>query len=102
MLTQIYGAITKKNLEYQGNIVKERFNKAGFKAKRSGFFQKINRVEVIEHGTAVYFWCSHMSNFIVYGDSKKGTYDKLNQMFMYISLHEHDTYIKLSDFIVRR
>lgn len=37
-------------------MIKERFNNANFKSKRSGGKQIINRVEVVEHGTVVYFW----------------------------------------------
>lgn len=43
---RIYGTVTKKDLLW----------KANFKSKRSGGKQIINRVEVVEHGTAVYFW----------------------------------------------
>lgn len=99
---RFYGTVTKKNLLYKANMVKERFNRAGFKAKRSGYPQKINRVEVIEHGTAVYFWCSHMSNFVVYGGSKKGTYNKLSDLLLHICFEENKDYISLSDFIVKR
>ena len=102
MLSKVYGTITKKSLLNKANLVKERFNHAGFKAKRSGCFQKINRVEVVEHGTAVYFWCSHMSNFVVYGGSKKGTYNKLNVLLMHICFEENNDYISLSDFIVKK
>lgn len=102
MLSKVYGTVTKKNLMWIANMVKERFNNANFKAKRSGWQQKINRVEVVEHGTAVYFWCSHMSNFVVYGGSKKGTYNKLCNMLFYICSEENKDYISLSDFIVKR
>ena len=99
---RFYGTCTKKNLLRKANIVKERFNNANFKAKRSGRQQKINRVEVVDHGTAVYFWCSHMSNFVVYGGSKKGTYNKLCDMLLHICFEENKDYISLSDFIVKK
>lgn len=67
----IYGTVTKKDLLWKANMVKERFNNANFKSKRSGGKQIINRVEVVEHGTTVYFWCGRMNNFAVYGGSKK-------------------------------
>lgn len=97
-----YGTVTKKNLMWIAKKVNERFNNANFKSKRSGWQQKINRVEVVEHGTAVYFWCSHMSNFVVYGGSKKGTYKKLYDMLFHICSEENKDYISLSDFIVKK
>lgn len=102
MLSKVYGTVTKKNLLWMANNVKERFNNDNFKAKRSGGRQIINRVEVVEHGTAVYFWCGRMSNFVVYGGSKKGTYNKLNELLMYICSEENKDYISLSDFIVKK
>lgn len=33
MLSKVYGTITKKSLLNKANLVKERFNKANFKAK---------------------------------------------------------------------
>ena len=99
---RFYGTCTKKNLLWEANMVKERFNNANFKAKRSRRQQRINRVEVVEHGTAVYFWCSHMSNFVVYGGSKIGTYNKLCDMLLYICFEENKDYISLSDFIVKK
>lgn len=98
---RFYGTCTK-NLLWKANMVKERFNSANFKAKRSGGQQKINRVEVVDHGTAVYFWCSHMCNFVVYGGSKKGTYNKLCDMLLHVCFEENKDYISLSDFIVKR
>lgn len=80
MLIEVYGTINKTSLKNMGVKVMNRFNNANFKAKRSGSVQHINRVEVVEHGTAVYFWCSYMRNFIVYGGSKRRTYDKLNEL----------------------
>ena len=102
MLARTYGTITKQDLLWQANRVVERFNNANFKAKRSGWQQRINRVEVVEHGPAVYFWCSHMSNFVVYGGSKKGTYNKLCDMLLHICFEENKDYINISDFIVKR
>lgn len=102
MLQRTYGTITKQDLLWQANRVVERFNNANFKAKISGCVQKINRVEVVEHGTAVYFWCSRMNNFVVYGGSKRGTYEKLNDLLMYICFEENKDYINISDFIVKR
>ena len=102
MKTKVYGSITKKSLQNKANIVQERFNNSNFKAKRSGYPQKINSVEVVEHGTAVYFRCSHMPNFVVYGGSKKRTYDKLCYMLMHICFEENKDYISLSDFIVKK
>lgn len=102
MLCKYYGTINKTNLKNIGVKVMIRFNNANFKAKRSGCKQKINRVEVVEHGTAVYFWCSHITNFVVYGGSKKGTYEKLNDLLMHICFEENNEYINISDFIVKR
>lgn len=62
MLHEVYGTITKKSLLDKANMVKERFNNANFKTKSTNLIQHINKVEVIEHGMAVYFWCSHMNN----------------------------------------
>lgn len=39
--------------------------------QRSDGKQIINRVEVVDNGTAVYFWCGRMNNFVVYGGSKR-------------------------------
>lgn len=61
MLHEVYGTITKKSLLDKANIVKERFNNANFKSKSTNSIQHINKVEVIENGMAVYFWCSHMN-----------------------------------------
>lgn len=102
MLTRTYGTITKEDLLWKANRVVERFNNANFKAKRSGCVQHINRVEVVSHNTAVYFWCSHMSNFVVYDGSKKGTYNKLSDLLMHICFEEDKDYINISDFIVKR
>lgn len=93
--------ITKEDLLYEADIVKEKFNSVNFKSKSSGRVQKINKVEIIEKGMAVYFWCSNMNNFVVCAGTKKQTYECLQHMFMYISLHEHDEYIYLSEFTVR-
>jgi hypothetical protein len=102
MLVQTYGSITKKSLLNQVNMVKERFNNANFKSKRSGGKQIINRVEVVDHGTAVYFWYGRMNNFVVYGGSKKGTYNKLCGMLLHICFEENKDYISLSDFIIKK
>lgn len=102
MLARTYGTITKSDLLWQANRVVERFNNANFKAKRSGGVQHINRVEVVEHGTAVYFWCSRMCNFVVYGGSKRGTYEKLHELLIHICFEENKDYINISDFIVKR
>lgn len=99
---RFYGTVTKKDLLLKANMVMERFNNANFKAKRSGGKQIINRVEVVEHGTAVYFWCGRMSNFVVYDGSKKGTYNKLCDMLLYICSEENKDYISLSDFIIKK
>lgn len=101
MLFVINRNITKEDLLYEAEIVKEKFNSANFKSKSSGRVQKINKVEIIEKGMAVYFWCSNMNNFVVCAGTKKQTYGRLQHMFMYISLHEHDEYIYLSEFTVR-
>jgi hypothetical protein len=98
---RINRTITKKDLLYEANIVKEKFNGANFKSKSSGRAQKINKVEVVEKGMAVYFWCSNMNNFVVCAGTKKQTYGRLVDMFMYISLCENDDHIYLSEFIVR-
>lgn len=101
MLLGINRTITKEDLLYEANIVKERFNSANFKSKSSGRVQKINKVDIVEKGMAVYFWCNNMNNFVVCDGTKKQTYERLQQMFMYISLHEHDGHINLSGFTVR-
>lgn len=102
MLARTYGTITKNDLLWQANRVDERFNNANFKAKRSGCVQHINRVEVVSHNTAVYFWCSHMCNFDVYGGSKRGSYEKLHELLIHICFEENKDYINISDFIVKR
>lgn len=102
MLCKVYGTINKSSLKNMAINVMERFNNANFKAKRSGCVQKINRVEVVDHGTAVYFWCSRMSNFVVYGGSKRGTYEKLHELLIHICFEENKDYINISDFIVKR
>lgn len=93
--------ITKKDLLYEANVVKEKFNNANFKSKSSGRVQKINKVDVVENGMVVYFWCSNMDNVVVYAGTKKQTYERLQHMFMYISLREHDEHISLLEFTVR-
>jgi hypothetical protein len=102
MLSKVYGTITKKSLLNKANLVKERFNKANFKAKSTNSIQHINRVEVIEHGTAVYFWCSHMNNFVVSAGTKKQTYERLGELLIHICFYEDNDHIDISDFIVKR
>lgn len=102
MLQRTYGTITKQDLLWQANRVAERFNNANFKAKRSGRIQQIKSVEVIEHGTTVYFWCINMNNFNVYVGSKRSTYNKLNELLIHICCEENKDYINISDFIVKR
>ena len=93
--------ITKEDLLYEADIVKEKFKSANFKSKSSGRVQKINKVEIVGNGMTVYFWCSNMNNFVVCAGTKKQTYGRLQHMFMCISLYEHDGYICLSVFTVR-
>ena len=102
MLSKVYGTITKKSLLNKANLVKERFNKANFKAKSTNSIQHINRVEVIEHGMAVYFWCSHMNNFVVSAGTKKQTYERLGELLIHICFEENNDHIDISDFIVKR
>ena len=99
---EVYGSITKKSLLDKANLIKERFNNANFKTKSTGSIQRINKVEVIEHGMAVYFWCSHMNNFVVSCGTKKQTYKRLNELLMHICVIEHEDHIDISDFIVKR
>lgn len=99
---EVYGSITKKSLLDKANIIKDRFNNANFKSKSTDSIQRINKVEVIEHGMAVYFWCSHMNNFIVSAGTKKQTYKRLSELLMYICALEHKDHINISDFIVNR
>lgn len=99
---EVYGYITKKSLLDKANLIKERFNNANFKSKSTDSIQRINKVEVIEHGMAVYFLCSHMNNFIVSAGTKKQTYKRLSELLMYICALEHEDHIDISDFIVNR
>ena len=99
---EVYESITKKSLLDKANIIKERFNNANFKSKSTNSIQRINKVEVIEHGMAVYFWCSHMNNFVVSAGTKKQTYNWLSELLMYICSVEHEDHIDISDFIVNR
>lgn len=99
---EVYGSITKKSLLDKANIVKERFNNANFKSKSTNLIQHINKIEVIEHGMAVYFWCSHMNNFVVSAGTKKQTYKRLSELLMHICALEHEDHIDISDFIVKR
>lgn len=99
---EVYGSITKKSLLDKANIIKERFNNANFKSKSTNSIQRINKVEVIEHGMAVYFWCSHMNNFVVSAGTKKQTYKRLSEFLIHICALEHEDHIDISDFIVKR
>lgn len=99
---EVYGSITKKSLLDKANLIKERFNNANFKSKSTDSIQRINKVEVIEHGMAVYFWCSHMNNFVVSGVTKNQTYKRLNELLMHICFLENEDHIDISDFIVNR
>lgn len=102
MLYEVYGTITKKSLLDKANMVKERFNNANFKTKSTNSIQHINKVEVIEHGMAVYFWCSYMNNFVVCAETKKQTYKRLSELLTHICFEEHQDHIDISDFIVKR
>lgn len=102
MLHEVYGTITKKSLLDKANMVKERFNNANFKAKSTNSIQHINKVEVIEHGMAVYFWCNHMNNFVVSAGTKKQTYKRLSELLTHICFEENNERIDISDFIVKR
>lgn len=102
MLSRVYGTITKKSLLNKANIVKERFNRANFRSKSTNSIQHINRVEVIEYGMAVYFWCSHMNNFVVSAGTKKQTYERLHELLIHICFEENQDHIDISDFIVKR
>lgn len=95
-----YGTITKKSLLDKANIIKDRFNNANFKSKSTNSIQRINKVEVIEHGMAVYFWCSRMNNFIVSNGTKKQTYKRLNELLTHVCANEYEDHIDISDFIV--
>lgn len=99
---EVYGSINKKSLLDKANIVKDRFNNANFKSKSTNSIQHINKVEVIEHGTAVYFWCSNMNNFVVSNGTKKQTYKRLNELLMYLCANGHEDHIDILDFIVKR
>lgn len=101
MLLETNRNITKEDLLYEAELVKETFNDANFKSKSNGRVQCITEVEIIERGMAVYFWCHNMDNFVVCAGTKKQTYGRLQHMFMYISLHEHEDHINLSEFTTR-
>lgn len=51
---------------------------------------------------AVYFWCSHMNNFVVCAGTKKQTYERLIELLIHICATEHEDHIDISDFIVNR
>ena len=97
---EVYGSITKKSLLDKANLIKERFNNANFKTKSTDSIQCINKVEVVDYGMAVYFWCSRMNNFVVSAGTKKQTYKRLSELLMYICDLEHEDHIDISDFIV--
>lgn len=101
MLLETNRIITREDLLYEANVVMEKFNDANFKSKSNGRVQKITEVEIIESCIAVYFWCHNMNNFVVCAGTKKQTYGRLQHMFMYIALHEHDDHIDLSEFTVK-
>ena len=87
--------VNKKTLHNLGCIVKEYFNLYDFKSKSSGRVQRINCVEVLEHGTTVYFWCCNMNNFIVNGNTKKETYKKLVRLLIDILCNKDETYFNV-------
>lgn len=101
MSYEVYGTITKKSLLDKANLIKERFNNANFKSKSTNSIQHINKVEVIEYGMAVYFWCSHMNNFVVSNGKKKQTYKRLSELLTHICFEENKDHIDISDFIVK-
>lgn len=43
-----------------------------------------------------------MCNFIVYVGSKRGTYDKLNELLLHICFEENQDHVDISVFIVKR
>lgn len=92
-----YGAkvVNKYTLYELGCTVKEYFNSSEFKSKSSGRVQHIDRVELLEHGTVVYFWCFSMNNFIVAGNTKKDTYNKLISLLADILWHKDETYFNV-------
>ena len=87
--------VNKKSLFDLGCIVKYYFNLSNFKSKTSGRIQLIKSVEVLEHGTVVYFWCSNMNNFIVGGNTKKETYKILVKLLADILFNEDENYFNV-------
>lgn len=87
--------VNKKSLLDLGRIVKHYFNLFNFKSKTSGRVQLIKSVEVLEHGTVVYFWCCNMNNFIVGGNTKKETYKILVKLLADILFNEDENYFNV-------
>lgn len=71
--------MTKKDLMAIARMFKNEFNSKGFTSKRDTPRQ-INSVEVVGNGTAVYCWCRGMNNLVIYGGSKKGTYNEIQAL----------------------
>lgn len=71
--------MTKKELMTIGRMFKNEFNSKGFTSKRDTP-QQIESIEVFDYGTAVYCWCRGMSNFVIYGGSKVGTYNEIQAL----------------------
>lgn len=92
-----YGAyiVNKKSLYDLGCMIKEYFNSCCFRSKSSQRLQQIKSIEVLEHGTTVYFWCCNMNNFIVAGDTKKDTYKKLVTLLADILFNKDETYFNV-------
>ena len=87
--------VNKKSLLDLGCIVKHYFNLSSFKSKTSGRVQQIKSVEILEHGTTVYFWCCNMNNFIVAGGTKKDTYKILVKLLADIIFNEDEDYFNV-------
>lgn len=71
--------MTKKDLMDIARMFKNEFNSKGFTSKRDTPRQ-IKSVEVVGNGTAVYCWCRGMNNLVIYGGSKKGTYNEIQAL----------------------
>lgn len=69
----------KKELMAIAKMFKNEFNSKGFTSKRDTPRQ-IKSIEVFGNGTAVYCWCTGMSNLVIYGGSKKGTYNEIQAL----------------------
>lgn len=87
--------VNKKSLLDLGCMIKYYFNLSSFKSKISGRVQQIKSVDVLEHGTVVYFWCTNMNNFIVGGNTKKETYKILVKLLADILFNEDDDYFNV-------